>query len=120
MSDEAANQEKRSQEAADSARRFAVLLNGGALIVIAALAGALQKSWPLLAVPFFIVGLCCTAASVMLVKHRALKRRDAAKAGNPPSEFGFLMDSWTWDRAAFVFFVVGAIIGWAGAPAVFK
>ena len=117
MSDEAANQEKRSQEAADSSRRFAVVLNGGALIVVCALAGALQKSWPLHAVPFFILGLLCTGVSVMLVKHRALKRRDAANAGRPAPKFGVFMASWTWDYVAFVFFVVGAIVGWAGAPA---
>lgn len=113
----AADHEKRSQEIADTARRVVVTLNGGGIGVIFSVAGALAKNvnpnWAVWPVSFFVFGLLLTGLSLLLAKHRELKRRDAAEEGkDEPKKFtAWYLQSFTWDLVAFVLFGIGALVG---------
>lgn len=108
--------EKRSQALADSARRVATTLNGGAIGVAFTVYGVLYKAgeaptWPITVVPIFVLGLVCTITSLMLAKHRELKRRDAAIAGRELPKFPYYMHSYAWEIASFIAFGAGALLG---------
>jgi hypothetical protein len=116
MSD-AADHEKRSREIADTIRRFLVAVNTGGIGVSFGVAGFLagQKvspGWTAWPVAFFVGGLIVTAGSLVLAKHRELKRRDAALAKESEPEFKkWYWRSFTWDLVALAFFVAGSIVG---------
>lgn len=67
--------------------------------------------WPIL---IFVIGLVVIGVSLLLAKHRELKRRDAAIAGQPDPNFtGLLWRSYTWDTISLGLFVVGSVVALA-------
>ena len=114
-----AEHEKRSQEIADTTRRVLVTLNGGGIAVVFTIAGTLAKddvnaSWAIKPVAFFVAGLLITVISLLLAKHRELKRRDAAAEGkDDPEKFKkkLYWKSFTWDFMTLSLFGIGAIVG---------
>lgn len=110
--------EKRSQEISDITRRFAVTLNSAGIGLVFTVAGTLSTRgisacWAFLPIISFIFGLLFNGISLFLAKHRELKRRDAAEAGNDhPEKFKkWRWRSFTWDLVAFGCFAIGAFIG---------
>ncbi|HUO44853.1 MAG TPA: hypothetical protein VMT94_08100 [Burkholderiales bacterium] len=60
----------------------------------------------------FVGGLVVVGSSLLLAKHREIKRRDAAKKGDQEPDFtGLFWRSQTWDTVSLVLFVVGAVAG---------
>ncbi|MFZ5908296.1 MAG: hypothetical protein ACOYVJ_13010 [Nitrospirota bacterium] len=115
--DKAEEHEKRSREIADTTRRFLVVIHTGGIGVTFAVASALanQKvspAWVILPIIIFAVGLVIIGVSLMLAKHRELRRRDAAERGKDPPKFsGFFWRSFTWDIASLLLFIVGVVVG---------
>lgn len=114
--DKVAEHEKRSQEVADSLRRFLVAIHTGGIGAMLAVASSLTEQrvhprwafWPVL---IFVVGLVVIGVSLLLAKHRELKRLDAAKANQPEPDFtGWLWRSYTWDTISLVLFVGASVI----------
>lgn len=86
----AAEHEQRSRDLADATRRYLVGLNTGGAAATLGLAGTLasagvQPSWAVVPIAVFAAGVLVTGVSLLLAKHKALKRRDAAGAGDPPT-----------------------------------
>ena len=106
------DQEKRSQEIADKLRTYLAALNTGGIAISFGVAGSLagQKvnpAWAVWPVAAFIGGLVLLAASLLLAKHKALKRRD-----NP--QIGFTKWYWrnfTYDLLSLVAFCFAAGLG---------
>lgn len=115
--DKANEHEARSREVADTLRRFLVAVHTGGIGALLAVASSLAEQhvhpewafWPVL---LFVAGLVVVGASLLLAKHREIKRRDATKKGNPEPDFtGRWWRSQTWDTASLALFVVGALVG---------
>ena len=65
--------------------------------------------WPAL---MFVTGLVVVGASLLLAKHREIKRRDAESHGEKQPDFSALWwRSQTWDTVSLLLFVAGAVIG---------
>ena len=113
----AADHEKRSQEVADKLRTFLIASNTGGVGVVFAVAGTLaghkiHPSWAVLPVALFVLGLVVTAVSMLLAKHRELKRRDAVDDGKEAPDFtGFFWRSYTSDAVSLACFALGAVVG---------
>jgi len=112
-----AEHEARSREVADKLRTFLIASNTGGVGVVFAVAGTLaghkiHPSWAVVPVALFVLGLVVTAVSMLLAKHRELKRRDAAAEGKDAPDFaGFFWRSYTWDAVSLVCFALGAVVG---------
>ena len=109
--------ESRSREVADTLRRFLVAIHTGGIGVLLAVSSSLAEQhvhpkwafWPVL---LFVGGLVVVGASLLLAKHREVKRRDAAKKGEAEPDFsGLLWRSQTWDTISLALFVAGALAG---------
>ena len=117
--DKIVEHEKRSQEIADTTRRFLVAVHTGGIGITFALASALagyriNPGWAVWPVVVFASGILIVGVSLMLAKHRELKRRDAAKKGEKEPNFsGFFWRSYTWDIISLFLFVVGVVVGLA-------
>ena len=108
--------EKRSQELADSVRRYLVAAHTGGIATIFAVAGSLATNgvhpkWAIAPVLAFALGLVLAGISMLLAQHREMKRRDAMKAEEPNPEFGHFWWSWTWNWASLLTFVVAILVG---------
>ena len=108
--------ETRSQELADSVRRYLVAAHTGGIATTFALAGSLATShihprWAFLPVAVFAAGLVLAGISMLLAQHREIKRRDAAKANEPDPEFGLLWWSWVWNWISLATFVIAIVAG---------
>ncbi len=107
--------EERARELADVARRSIVGLNTGAIGVTVATAAAFMDSdvspmWAVPALGCFTLGITISIGSVLLAKHKALKRRDAARNDNPVPAFKrFRERNFTYELISVLLFVVGAI-----------
>lgn len=115
--DKANEHESRSRQVADTLRRFLVAIHAGGIGSLLAVASSLAAQhvhpkwvfWPVL---LFVGGLVVVGASLLLAKHREIKRRDAARKGDPEPDFtGLFWRSQTWDTVSLVLFVVGAVAG---------
>lgn len=116
--------EARSREVADTLRRFLVAVHTGGIGALLAMVSSLTEKnihpkwafWPILV---FVAGLVVVGASLLLAKHREIKRQDAVKEGKPePDLSGLLWRSQTWDTISLVLFVVGALVGLFGLSCV--
>ena len=59
----------------------------------------------------FVGGLVIVGASLLLAKHREIKRRNAAKDNQLQPDFtGLLWRSQTWDTFSLALFVVGTVV----------
>ena len=109
--------ESRAREIADTTRRLLVGINTGGIGAAFAMAGSLathkvNPAWAAWPAAFFIAGLVTTGVSLLLAKHRELKRRDAVEAGKQPPDFTALFwRSFTWDALALLLFVAGCVAG---------
>jgi len=109
--------ESRSEGIADRTRFHLAALHTGGIATTFAIAGALAAkdvapSWNFWPVLIFAAGLVVTAASLLLAKHMALKRRDANRKTESESDFS----SWYWrhfsyEIAATVLFLVAVLVG---------
>jgi len=108
--------EARSQELADSIRRFLVAVHTGGIATTFAVAASLADNhihprWAVAPIGLFAVGLFLAAMSMFLAQHRELRRRDAAKAAENDPEFGQIWWSWPWNWASMCVFVLATAIG---------
>ena len=108
--------EKRSDEIADSTRRYVISLNGGGIGLIFTLAASVAENgispkWAFWPVSLFLVGLIFVGISLFLAKHRVLRRRDATDRESVKYLEKWQWRSFTWDLVAFFFFGVGSIAG---------
>jgi len=108
--------EARSQELADSVRRYLVAAHTGGIATTFAFAGSLVANhvhprWAITPVALFAVGLVLAGISMLLAQHREMKRRDAAKANDADPTFGLLWWSWTWNWASLAIFVAAIMTG---------
>ena len=105
---------RRSENLADSMRRYLIAINTGGVGITFAVASAMVDNkippgwaWP--PVLFFIGGLGLVLGSLFLAKLRAL---DRFKAPDPDKvEFPWYMHSQPWEIASAVTFALGATIG---------
>ena len=108
--------EKRAQEVADSLRRFLIAIHTGGIGVILAVASSLvdekiEPKWAFWPVLIFITGLIVVGVSLLLAKHREVKRGEAEKEGKEEPDFsGFFWRSYTWDSFSLILFVIGSIV----------
>ncbi len=106
---------KRSQDIADSTRRYLVALNGGAIALLVTVSSTfIPRNQSLISaiVPasFFVAGLFFTGISLHLAKHRELKRYEAAVEQKPEPNFSQIWwRSYTWDVLSFGCFAYGSI-----------
>lgn len=107
----------RADTVADTLRSFLVAIHTGGLGVVFAVAGSLagecvNPRWAVCPALIFSAGLVFVGGSLLLAKHKGLKRHDAAKAGVPIPEF---KEWWarnsTWDATILGVFVLGVIVG---------
>lgn len=108
--------EARSQELADSVRRYLVAAHTGGIAVTFALAGSLASNhvhprWAFAPVGTFTIGLILVGISMLLAQHREMKRRDARKAGDTDPSFGRLWWSWVWNWMSLATFALGVTVG---------
>lgn len=108
--------ETRSQQIADSLRTHLVAFNTGGVGVCLATAASLaaqcvKPHWVTPAIISFVAGLLLVIGSLFLQKHKALKRRDAARNGKAEPDFTcFLMRNFTWDILSLAAFAIGAVL----------
>ena len=111
----AEDQERRARDLADTLRRYVVLINSGAIVVIVGLTGSLAKEidprWAVIPVAIFVISLWLTGWSFILAKKKALKRRDAYRNGTEQPDY---KTRWRdrniyWDGAAVFTFGLGAL-----------
>ena len=107
----------RADAVADTLRSFLVAIHTGGLGVVFAVAGSLagecvNPRWAVCPALIFSAGLALVGGSLLLAKHKALKRRDAAKADQPIPEFKeYWARNSTWDAITLGVFVLGVFVG---------
>jgi hypothetical protein len=109
--------QRRADDMADAMRRYLVGVNAGGVGVLAALAnseaGASSElpSWVIAPIVCFVAGLILTGVSLSLQKHKAQKRRDAAKRGEPEPDFNTpgWRNEWL-DQVSLATFVLGTFL----------
>ncbi len=107
MTDPAEHHQKRAEDMGDTIRRYLIGINAGGVGVLAAIArgdSSPRHLWfPILS---FVIGLGVTGLSLFIQKHKALKRRDAARTGQPEPDFNkFWSANETYDLISFACFV---------------
>ena len=112
----AEDQERRARDLADALRRYVVLVNSGAIVVIVGLTGSLVQEidprWAIIPVAIFFVSLCLAGWSFIKAKRKALARRNAYREGKEQPDY---TKHWydrneSWDGAAVVTFGLGALV----------
>ena len=117
-------QEQRSRDIADTTRRYLTALNTGGIAITFGVAGTLagrgvEPRWAIWPVAIFVLGLTITAGSLLLAKHKALKRRDAAAGEAPtPSFKEWYWANFTYEVLALITFLVAVGIGLWGLSSV--
>jgi hypothetical protein len=102
------DQEFRSRDLADSLRHYLIGINTGGIAVVT----ALSKDLSLVpSITLFVIGIIFCGASLFSAQHRALRRRDAARAKAPEPEFAWYWRSICWNILSFFSFVGGAVFG---------
>lgn len=84
--------EKRADDMADAMRRYLVGINtGGVAVALTFAANTMGKgvhpSWIIWPVLLFVLGLGISGGSLLLAKHKALKRKQATVKGEPIPEY---------------------------------
>lgn len=116
--------EARSREVADTLRRFLIAVHTGGIGALLAVASSLtgqniHPEWAFLPVSVFVGGLVIIGVSLLLAKHREVKRRDAVRNGEEMPDFlGVLWRSQTWDTVSLILFITGALAGLFGLSCV--
>lgn len=103
---------KRADEMADAMRRYLVGINaGGIVVVLTFAASAMEKgvhpNWIMLPVLLFVIGLGISGGSLLLAKHKALKRKQAAEKGETIPEYK------AWWQRNFVYEFLALVIFFA-------
>lgn len=102
---------------ADAIRRYLVGINtGGVAVTLTFAANAIENGihpawvfWPVL---FFVLGLGISGGSLLLAKHKALKRKQAAEKGKPIPEYkAWHQRNFTYEILTLVVFLCAVIIG---------
>lgn len=107
--------EKRAQQVADTLRAFLIAINTGGVGILLAVAGSLvdhriHPKWAVCPVLIFIAGIVVVGVSLLLAKHREIKRSDAVRKDEKEPDFsGFFWRSYTWDALSLVLFVIASI-----------
>lgn len=102
---------KRADEMADAMRRFLVGINtGGVAVVLTFAANAMEKGvhpgWVVCAVLLFVLGLGVSGGSLLLAKHKALKRKQAAEKGQCIPQFkAWCQRNFTYELLTLVVFL---------------
>ena len=107
---------KRADEMADAMRRYLVGINtGGVAVALTFAANAMEKGvhpgWGIGPVFLFVLGLGVSGGSLLLAKHKALKRKQAAVKGEPIPEYkAWCQRNFTYELLTLVVFLcaVGA------------
>ncbi len=106
----------RADAVADTLRTFLIAVHTGGLGILFAVAASLAAEcvnprWAVCPALIFSFGLVIAGASLLLAKHKALKRRDAARKGHAIPDFdGFLVRNFTWDAFSLLVFAAGVIV----------
>ncbi|MFQ5660409.1 MAG: hypothetical protein ACE5GZ_08270 [Gammaproteobacteria bacterium] len=109
--------EKRSQQVADSTRRYLIGVNTGGIGVTVLLAANLVESgtgpqWIVGPVSAFTLGLVFVGVSLFLAKHRSVKRSTAKEGEYDFSKYKkWYWRSFTWDIASGITFILAV---WCG------
>ena len=109
--------ENRSREIADTTRRLLIALNTGGIAVTFGVAGSLAAqdvapSWAVAPVSVFVAGLVVSAISLLMAKHKAIKRRDAVREGQAEPNFKVWHHrNFTYEVITLVIFVVAVYVG---------
>lgn len=108
---------KRADELADAMRRYLVGINtGGVAVALTFAANAIEKgvhpSWVICPVLLFVLGLGVSGGSLLLAKHKALKRKQAAEKGEPIPEYkAWCQQSFTYELLTLVVFLCAVGVG---------
>jgi hypothetical protein len=108
---------KRANEIADTTRRVLTAFNTGGIGLTYAIAGSLvnsgvSPSWTINPISAFVSGLIIIALSLLLAKHKAIKRNDAVKRKRSEPNFEkWYWANFTYDLLSLLFFVIGVIAG---------
>lgn len=108
---------KRADEMADAMRRYLVGINtGGVAVALTFAANAMEKgvhpSWVVFPVLLFVLGLGVSGGSLLLAKHKALKRKQAADKGEPIPEFkAWCQRNFTYELLTLVVFLCAVGVG---------
>ena len=116
MTDVMAKEEHKAREIADTTRRYLTALNTGGVAVTFGVAGTLagrgiEPRWAVCPVAIFVAGLAVTGASLLLAKHKALKRRDAAAQNAAAPHF----KRWYWANFTFEVMALAVFLTGVGA-----
>lgn len=118
------NHETRSQKIADSLRIHLVAFNTAGIGIclttaVSLAAQCVKPHWVIPATISFVAGLLLVIGSLFLQKHKALKRRDAARNGKAEPDFTcFLWRNFTWDILSLAAFAIGAVLALCALGAV--
>lgn len=109
MSDAGERHDKRAQGSADALRAMLTALATAGVAASYVVRDVQTRDYWRGSAALFALALVCVLASWFLVKHRELRRRNAARLGLPLPTFSHWFRSWTWDLAGFGFIVAGAL-----------
>jgi len=113
---EAARHEDRAQANADALRRLLILINSGGIVITLLIAKFFlgkESDWiTLLLIPvlIFLIGLMCTAVSLILSKLRELERANAVFSMGDDPKFPLWKHSLPWEIASLSFFIIGVLL----------
>lgn len=108
---------KRTDEMADAMRRYLVGINtGGVAVALTFAANAMgnnvHPSWVMWPVLLFVLGLGISGGSLLLAKHKALKRKQAAEKGEPIPEYkAWCQRNFTYELFTLVVFLSAVGVG---------
>jgi hypothetical protein len=105
--------EERSEKVADQLRATLVTLAiGGVGAAYAVSDRVVHRSYWIIAAGAFVLCLACIIRSWFVAKHRALKRRDAARAKKAMPRFApwGRKSSWFWDSLGACALIAGAAV----------
>jgi len=108
---------KRADDMADTMRRYLIGINtGGVAIALTFAASAMEKgvhpAWVIWPVLLFVIGLGVSGGSLLLGKHKALKRKQAAEIGEPiPKYKAWYQRNFTYELFTLTFFFCAVGIG---------
>jgi hypothetical protein len=117
MTHAVAEHEQRAREIADASRRYLTALNTGGVAITFGVASTLagkgvDPAWAACPVGIFVLGLAVTASSLLLAKHKALKRRNARRDAGPVPEFErWYWRNFTYEIVALLLFLVAVGLG---------
>jgi hypothetical protein len=107
----------RAREIADVTRRYLVGLNTGGIAITVAFASSMAEksvvpSWAVWPVSVFVLGLVVSGVSLFLAKHKALKRRDAARENRPEPDYAkWYWANFTYEIVTLVAFLSAVVCG---------